>query len=73
MPRPKLKPGPGRPRLLHPRVKVSLKLQPEVWGLWRTLADVAFGGNMTRAIEHAIRISAVGLEPAEPPLRERGT
>jgi hypothetical protein len=50
-----------------------VKLQPEVWGLWRSLADVAFAGNMTRALEHAVRLAAAGLEPAEPPLKERGT
>lgn len=71
MPRPKLPAGPGRPRSDR-RIAMAVKLQPEVWGLCRTLADTAFGGNFTRALEHCIRIGSVGLDPADPPVKERG-
>lgn len=70
MPRVKLSsPGPGRPRLPESerRVAVNLRLRPEVWGLARSLADVAFKGNFSAAIEHCIRLGSAGLDPAERP------
>jgi len=73
-PKPKLPAGPGRPRKPpgERHIPVSLKLHPEVWGLARSLADTAFGGDFSAAVSHGIRIASAGLEPAEPPLKERG-
>ena len=63
MPRPKLPPGPGRPRS-DVRVPVSFRLQPEKLARLDLLADVVADGNRTRALEYAVDFSTAGLEPA---------
>lgn len=49
---------PGRPRRDDPRKAVSFKLDPLTLTLLRQLADSETGGNMTRALELAVRFAS---------------